>query len=188
VRCAVGELATRSGRHRAERSGTRRADSGSRGGDGTPGWYLLDSSPALTAEDISSAHSTLDEFNMPAVNFTLTDDGVRKIQAVTTANVGRCLAILVGSHVVSAPTIDAPIRQREGRITGRFTRQEAADLALLMRAGALPLELHLVDERALPAVPGPAAARTAALASAVVFTIATVVLLGAAFLRRKSGQ
>ena len=119
--------------------------------------------------------------------FTLTAAGTRKIEAVTAANVGKELAILLDDQIVSAPRIESAIRQADGRITGRFTRAEAADLAFAMRAGPLPVPLHVVEQRFLPAAPGHSSIHGVAVASAVVFSVGTLALLVVAFLRSSSG-
>ena len=92
---------------------------------------------------VASARQTLDEYNQPAVGFTLNNGGVAKFSQVTGANVGRILAIILDSRVVSTPRIESAINTADARITGRFTVQEANDLALVLRSGALPASLPI---------------------------------------------
>ena len=115
--------------------------------DPTVSYYLVKRVAAVTGRDLRTARQTLDEFNQPAVSFTLNSEGVSKFSTVTAANVGRSLAIILDSRVVSAPTIEGPINQPEARITGRFTAEEADDLALILRSGALPASLDYLDQR-----------------------------------------
>jgi preprotein translocase subunit SecD len=115
--------------------------------DPTPSFYLVHKVPAVTGKDLRTAKTTLDEYNLPAVSFTLNANGVAQFSRVTSANVGRSLAIILDDRVVSAPRIDGPITQPDARITGRFTQQEAEDLALVLRSGALPASLTYLDQR-----------------------------------------
>ncbi len=92
------------------------------------------------------ARATLDEYNQPAVGFTLNNGGVAKFSAVTSANVGRILAIILDNRVVSTPQIEGAITTADARITGRFTQQEANDLALVLRSGALPASLTMLQQ------------------------------------------
>jgi len=102
--------------------------------------------PAVTGRDLRNARPTLDENNRPAVSFSLNQDGARKFGAFTQANIGRQLAIVMDSRVVSAPQIQSRIDD-EGRITGNFTTQESQDLSLVLRSGALPANLTYLEER-----------------------------------------
>jgi len=108
-------------------------------------WRLLEdgppTAPAVTGGDIRLARVTQDEFGQPAVGFSLTRDGARRFADLTSANIGRQVAILLDDHVQSAPVIESAITGGEGIIRGGFSRQEAADLALLLQAGALPASM-----------------------------------------------
>ena len=114
---------------------------------GTPVYYLLRRVAAVTGNDLRNARGTLDEFNLPAVSFTLNQEGVAKFSRVTAQNVGRQLAIVLDGQVQSAPVIEAPISQAEARITGSFTQQQVQDLSLILRSGALPASLTYLEER-----------------------------------------
>ena len=72
------------------------------------------------------------------MNFTLNSLGAREFADVTTANVGRPFAIVLDGKIIEAPSIREPITGGAGQISGDFTPQSATDLALLLRAGALP--------------------------------------------------
>jgi protein-export membrane protein SecD len=83
----------------------------------------------------------------PVVSFRFDAVGARKFGQVTSQNVGRPFAIVLDNRVISAPRIESPILQGSGIITGGFTVQEANDLAVLLRAGALPAPLTILEER-----------------------------------------
>jgi SecD/SecF fusion protein len=83
------------------------------------------------------------------VNFTLDAAGSKRFAEVTTQHVGEPLAIILDNKVISAPVIREPILGGRGEISGRFTAAEANDLAVLLRAGALPAPLHVVEERSV---------------------------------------
>ncbi len=110
-------------------------------------FYLVKKVAAITGRDLKNARQTLDEYNQPAVGFTLNNGGVAKFSQVTGANVGRILAIILDNRVVSTPRIESAINTADARITGRFTTQEANDLALVLRSGALPASLTMLEQR-----------------------------------------
>ena len=85
--------------------------------------------------------------NEPIVNFKFNIRGAQRFGAVTSDNVGKPLAIVLDNEVISAPRILQPITGGSGQISGRFTVQQANDLAVLLRAGALPAKLTIVEER-----------------------------------------
>ena len=99
----------------------------------------------ITGEDLAFAASTFDQNGAPAVAFNLTDAGSSRFYALTTNNVPvgsrtRQLGIVLDDKLLSAPSIQSPIR-KEGRITGRFTREEVEDLVQILKAGQLPAAL-----------------------------------------------
>ena len=108
---------------------------------GTSGYYLVRRIAAITGRDLRNARSIRVDNNQPAVGFTLTAEGARRFAQVTGDNVGRHLAILLDGRVQSAPQIEQRIDGGEGYIRGQFTPQEAADLSLMLRAGALPASM-----------------------------------------------
>ena len=117
---------------------------------GTPEtvYYLVRRVAAVTGRDLRTARASLDEFNQPAVSFSLNREGARKFGEVTGQNIGRSLAILLDGRVETAPTIEGRITD-EGRISGSFTQEETADLALVLRSGALPASLTYLEERTI---------------------------------------
>lgn len=124
------------------------ASDSSTGGAANTVYYVLRKVAAVTGRDLRNARPTLDETNRPAVSFSLNNQGAAKFGAFTGANIGRQLAIVLDSRVMSAPTIQDRISD-EGRIHGNFTQQEAQDLSLVLRSGALPASLTYLEERTI---------------------------------------
>jgi preprotein translocase subunit SecD len=143
-------------------------------GEDSDAWYLFDKAKRLRAGPTQSKQN---EFNQPAVSFTLNGEGVTKFSRVTGANVGRFLAIILDDRVVSAPRIDGPINQPEARITGRFTPQEADDLALVLRSGALPAALTYLDQREVGPTLGRDSVRAGVMASVIGLGLVTIFML-----------
>ena len=115
---------------------------------GTPAtmYYVVRRASVVTGRDLRNARPTLDENNLPAVGFSLNSDGARKFGTATEQNIGRQLAIILDNRVFSAPVVQSRISD-EGRISGAFTQQEAQDLSLTLRSGALPAGLTYLEER-----------------------------------------
>lgn len=110
-----------------------------------PFYYLVRRVAAVTGRDLRNARPSLDEFNQPAVSFTLNREGAVKMGEITSANLGRGLAIILDGQVRSAPTIQGRITD-SGQITG-VSQQEAEDLQITLRSGALPASLTYLEER-----------------------------------------
>ncbi|MEP4030518.1 protein translocase subunit SecD [Roseibium polysiphoniae] len=118
--------------------------------DDPPIPYLLEESPLLTGEDLVDAQVTFDQRNNePVVNFRFNTSGARKFSVVTQQNVGRPFAIVLDEEVISAPVIREPITGGSGQISGNFTVDGANDLSVLLRAGALPAKLTVIEERSI---------------------------------------
>jgi preprotein translocase subunit SecD len=107
---------------------------------GVPEFYMVRRLAAVTGNDLRTARATVDTFNQPAVSFTLNSEGANRFGTITAANIGRQLAIILDGRVESAPVIEGRITA-DGQITGTFTQQEVADLAMVLRSGALPASL-----------------------------------------------
>ena len=102
----------------------------------------------MSGENLIDAQPSIqNQQNEPTVSFTLDRLGAQKFGRATTDNVGRRLAIVLDDQIISAPNINEPITSGNGMISGNFTFQEATDLALLLRSGALPTPLNVVEER-----------------------------------------
>jgi preprotein translocase subunit SecD len=115
--------------------------------DPTVQYFLVRKVPAVTGKQLRTARQVPDEFGQPSVSFTLNSEGVSMFSRVTSANVGRQLAIVLDNRVVSAPSIQSAITQPDARIQGRFSPQEADDLALVLRSGALPASMTYEETR-----------------------------------------
>jgi SecD/SecF fusion protein len=111
------------------------------GPDGSPLYYRVDRQTGLAGRDIRRAQVVADRNGLPAVSFSLTADGAARFGELTATHVGRQLAIVLDGRVQSAPVIEHAIPGGDGVIEGRFSRDEAADLALVLRAGSLPVSL-----------------------------------------------
>ena len=102
----------------------------------------------MSGENLIDAQPSIqNQNNEPTVSFTLDRLGAQKFGRATTDNVGKRLAIVLDGEIVSAPNINEPITSGNGMISGNFTFQEATDLALLLRSGALPTPLLVIEER-----------------------------------------
>ena len=111
--------------------------------------YLLDAKPALTGDHLKSARPTTNP-QRPGfwqVSFTLDNRGGHTFAKVTGENVNRFLAISLDGRVSSAPRIEGRIPGGQGVITGQFSNTEAKDLATLLEAGALPVDIYIAEER-----------------------------------------
>ena len=102
----------------------------------------------MSGENLIDAQPSIqNQNNEPTVSFTLDRLGAQKFGRATSDNVGNRLAIVLDGKIISAPNINEPITSGNGMISGNFTFQEATDLALLLRSGALPTPLKVVEER-----------------------------------------
>tara|TARA_B100000959_G_scaffold203058_1_gene212619 strand:- start:1004 stop:2173 length:1170 start_codon:yes stop_codon:yes gene_type:complete len=102
----------------------------------------------MSGDNLINARPTFDNLNNESVvSFTLDRVGAMKFGRVTTDNVGKRLAIVLDNKIISAPVIREPILGGNGQISGNFTLQSASDFALLLRSGALPAPLNIIEER-----------------------------------------
>jgi len=100
----------------------------------------------LTGENLTDAHVETDPVGRPYISFKFNPEGGKLFGIITGDNVGRLLAIVLDDRVYSAPRIQTRIPGGSGQITGSFTDQDAADLALILRAGALPAPLKVTSQ------------------------------------------
>ncbi|MBI4356206.1 MAG: protein translocase subunit SecD [Candidatus Omnitrophica bacterium] len=107
---------------------------------------LLENAEALTGEILSDARVDFGSFGLPDVAFTMNKEGAKKFGRLTGANIGRRLAIVLDHKVQSAPVIQSRISDA-GQITGQFSQEQAQDLALVLRVGALPAPVVIEEER-----------------------------------------
>ena len=102
----------------------------------------------MSGDNLTTAQPKFDSRNNETiVTFTLDRVGAKRFGRVTTNNVGKRLAIILDNKIISAPQIREPIIGGNGQISGNFTFQSATDLALLLRSGALPAPLNIIEER-----------------------------------------
>jgi len=110
--------------------------------------YLIEKRVLVSGADLVDAQPGFDQRSSePVVNFRFNSTGARKFAEATQQNVGKPFAIVLDNKVISAPVIREPILGGSGQISGHFTVQSANDLAILLRAGALPAPLTVIEER-----------------------------------------
>lgn len=130
---------------------------------------------AITGDMLVTASYSPDENGQPAVSFRFNPMGTKKFCELSRDNVGRLFAIVLDHEIISAPVIRQAICGGSGQISGNFTLKEANDLAVLLRAGALPAPLHIIEERTVGPSLGAdsieAGKMAAVLGLALVFTL-----------------
>ena len=131
----------------------------------------------VRGQDLIDAQTTFNQqTGEVVVNFRLNTVGSRAFGDVTQSNVGRQFAIVLDDVVISAPVINEPILGGTGQISGNFTVEEANDLSILLRAGALPVKLTIIEERTIGPGLGEDSVRAGQIA-AVVGTVAIVLFM-----------
>jgi preprotein translocase subunit SecD len=110
--------------------------------------YLIEKRVLVSGGDLTDAQPGFDQRSSePIVSFRFNTAGARKFAQATQENVGKPFAIVLDNEVISAPVIREPILGGSGQISGSFTVQSANDLSILLRAGALPAPLTIIEER-----------------------------------------
>ncbi|WP_375263622.1 protein translocase subunit SecD [Palleronia sp.] len=117
--------------------------------DETGTYYVLERTPVLSGETLVDAQPAFDQNGQPAVNFRFNPQGARVFGEYTSENIGSPFAIVLDEEVISAPVIQSAITGGSGIITGNFTVEQSTELAVLLRAGALPAELTFLEERTI---------------------------------------
>jgi preprotein translocase subunit SecD len=147
--------------------------------------YLIEKRVLVSGADLTNAQPGFDQrTSEPIVSFRFNSNGARRFAQVTSENVGRPFAIVLDNEVISAPVIREPITGGSGQISGNFTVEQATDLSILLRAGALPAKLTIVEERTVGPGLGQDSIEKGKLASyvgslmVVVFMLATYGLFG----------
>ncbi|MDR7124688.1 protein translocase subunit SecD [Pseudotabrizicola sp. 4114] len=112
-------------------------------------FYVLDRSPVVSGENLVDAQPAFDQNNRPAVSFRFDPAGARVFGDYTAANIGQPFAIVLDGEVISAPVIQSHIPGGSGIITGQFTVEGSTELAILLRAGALPAGMTFLEERTI---------------------------------------
>ena len=111
--------------------------------------YLVEKKSRVGGENLVDANASFDSNEGHAVSFRFDTTGAQKFGKATSDNVGKRFAVILDGAVITAPVIRSAITGGSGIISGNFTSQEAADLAVLLRAGALPAPLNIVEERSV---------------------------------------
>jgi protein-export membrane protein SecD len=112
-------------------------------------FYVVEATPVVTGEQLVDAQPAFDQNNRPAVSFRFNPQGGRAFGDYTARNIGNPFAIVLDGEVISAPVIQSHIPGGSGIITGRFTVEATTQLAILLRAGALPAEMDFLEERTI---------------------------------------
>jgi preprotein translocase subunit SecD len=110
-------------------------------------YYVLERRAVVTGEQLVDAQPAFDQNGRPAVNFRFNPQGGAAFGRYTAANVGNPFAIVLDNEVISAPVIQSHIPGGTGIITGNFTVEESTQLAILLRSGALPAEIRVLEQR-----------------------------------------
>ncbi|PPR34670.1 MAG: hypothetical protein CFH26_00639 [Alphaproteobacteria bacterium MarineAlpha6_Bin4] len=137
---------------------------------GEPLLYAVKKRNTISGDLLINAFPTLDT-GSPVVSFEFNNKGGRKFGKITSENIGKRLAIILDKKVISSPNIRESITGGSGIITGQFTFQEATDLAMLLRAGALPAPLNIVEERTVGPSLGADSIKSGKFASILGFTL-----------------
>ena len=132
----------------------------------------------LSGNNLISAKPFFDnQLNQTTVNLTLDRAGTKKFARITTNNVGKRLAIILDNKIISAPVINEPIVGGNSVITGDFTFQSATDLALLLRSGALPAPLTIIEERTVGPDLGEDSIKAGAISLLIGFLLVIIYML-----------
>ncbi|WP_298971334.1 protein translocase subunit SecD [uncultured Roseobacter sp.] len=143
-------------------------------------FYTIEAAPVVTGEELVDAQPAFDQNGRPAVNFRFNTAGARKFGDYTAENIGSPFAIVLDDEVVSAPTIQSHIPGGSGIITGRFSVEESTNLAVLLRAGALPAGLDFLEERTIGPELGQDSIDAGKVATIVAF-VAVLVFMGLSY-------
>jgi len=132
-------------------------------------WYIVLRTPVITGRDLRSARIGQDENAQPEVDFTIKTDGAQRFGRYTESNVGNSMAVVLDNKIYTVAVIQSRITD-SGRITGRFTRERARDLALVLKAGALPASITYLEERTVGASLGADSVRRGLLSGVIGLT------------------
>jgi preprotein translocase subunit SecD len=109
--------------------------------------YPLQKKPAIGGELLNDASVSFSQVGKPAVHFRFNSTGSKKFEKITKQNIGKPFAIVLDNIVLTAPVIREPILGGQGEISGNFTMEEAKELAIVLKSGALPIKLTVIEER-----------------------------------------
>lgn len=143
-------------------------------------FYILERSAVVTGEELNDAQPSFDQNGRPSVSFRFNATGARKFGDYTAENIGNPFAIVLDNEVVSAPVIQSHISGGSGIITGQFSVEESTNLAVLLRAGALPAGLDFLEERTIGPELGADSIQAGKIACIVAF-VAVLFFMGASY-------
>lgn len=130
-------------------------------------WVQTSSRATVDGADLVDARPAFDQQNQPIVSFRFNTKGAERFAKLTRDNVGKPFAIILDDEIVSYPRINEPILGGSGQISGNFTTQESSDLAIVLRSGALPAKLTIVEERTVGPSLGSDSIRAGLIASII---------------------
>jgi SecD/SecF fusion protein len=146
--------------------------------DDPPVPYLIETRVIVSGENLVDAQAAFDQqTNEPLVSFRFDTKGAQRFGQATQQNVGKPFAIVLDKEVISAPVIREPILQGTGQISGNFSVEGANDLAVLLRAGALPATLTVIEERTVGPGLGADSIRAGAIASIIAGILVVIFML-----------
>ncbi|NOX41340.1 MAG: protein translocase subunit SecD [Alphaproteobacteria bacterium] len=140
-------------------------------------YYVLVKSAVVTGDELVDAQPTFDQNGRPAVSFRFNPTGGRKFGKYTADNIGTLFAIVLDNQVISAPQIQSRIAGGSGIITGSFTVESSTELAVLLRAGALPAGMKFLEERTIGPQLGQDSIEAGKVATVVAFSAVLIFMV-----------
>jgi len=142
-----------------------------------PAWYLVSRVSAVSGKDLRDAQPTSDQNGQPSVSFTLTGEGGQRFYSFTSAHVGDRLAVVLDNKVQEVANIKEAIRDQGSISGGRMTEQQAKDLSMILRSGALPASIKYLEERTVGPSLGADSIRSGVLAAVIGMTAVLIFML-----------
>ncbi len=115
----------------------------------SPKFLIVYKKVMLRGDHLNNAQASFNKDSQPIVSFSFNNLGAKKFAEITTNNQGKRLAIVLDNQIISTPVINEPITSGDGIISGNFTTESATNLALLLKSGALPAPITIVEERTI---------------------------------------
>jgi len=139
--------------------------------------YVIYKRIGVSGEQLVDANPSMDQNNQPVVSIRFDTSGARKFGELTSKNVGKRFAIILDGEVISAPVIREAITGGSGQISGNFTFESASDLSVLLRAGALPAPLTILEERSVGPSLGEDSIKAGIYAGLIAVTLVIIYML-----------
>jgi preprotein translocase subunit SecD len=140
-------------------------------------WYLVSRLSAVSGKDLRDAQPGRDPNGQPSVTFSLTGEGGQRFYSFTSAHVGDSLAVILDNKVQEVANIKEPIRDQGSISGGRMTEQQAKDLSMILRSGALPASMKYLEERTVGPSLGADSIRSGVLAAVIGMTAVLIFML-----------